>query len=90
MFNTTPIAQTKKGARVWLQGLVAKGYTGRYTVHFCPDIIVIAFREDGKRKVSPSKGGIVDLESKKVLQWAKGATTATIDYTSNAIYISRA
>ena len=81
MKTNTVIAQTKKGHRVFLEGLSAHGWVAGslYSVSFEQDHIVLALDHDnGKRKVVASKGGVIDLESKKVTRWADGATTAII------------
>lgn len=81
MATTVSITPTAKGHRVWLQALESKGYTlPRYTVEYTKDLILIQFSVDGKRKVTQSKGGIIDLVGKKVTQWADGATTASVAY----------
>lgn len=75
----TVIAQTNKGHRVWLQGIVAKGITApRFDQSFEGDAIVLKFSDTGKRKVTQAKGGIVDIVGKKVTQWAKGSESATV------------
>lgn len=90
MKTTTVIAQTKKGHRVFLEGI---GCTGqRYNVAYVGDDILISFAPEGKRRVVASKGGVIDLESKKVTQWAQGSTQATIvhDRERGLIIIERA
>lgn len=74
----TVIARTNKGHRVWLQGLTAKGFTGRFTVEFCNSAILVQFHDKGKRKLTEAKGGIVDIEGKRVSQWAQGSDTARV------------
>lgn len=83
------IAETSKGCRVWLQGLTAKGYSGRYTVDYGPNVICVRFHDLGKRKLCPAKGGIVDLVGKKVTIWAKGHTEASVVFNSDHIIIKR-
>ena len=70
--TTTPIAQTTKGHRIWIQGLDRYGMPEgtRYTVVYGTDHIGIITDTNGKRTVSKGKGGIIDLEGKKVTQWA--------------------
>ena len=91
MTTTTPIAPTKKGARIWLQGVSAQPTLkhSRYTMEFTEDCIRLYFMPDGKRGVTQSKGGVIDLESKKVLQWAKGATVAHVVYGPDVIHITK-
>ena len=84
MCNTTGktvVAPTSKGARVWLQGLAAHGWSGgtRYGVAFGDGVVTLTRHIDGKRKVTDSKGGVVDLESKKVA--ATFAHTDSVTYT---------
>lgn len=78
----TVIAQTSKGHRVWLQDLNAKygWHVGaRYSVTYENNAIILQLDHDnGKRRVSKGKGGIVDLVGKKVSQWARGSTHATV------------
>ncbi len=81
MKTSTVIAKTTKGHRVFLEGLCAHGWAAGmpYSVTFEPTCIVLQLDHDnGKRKVVASKGGVIDLESKKVTQWAQGSTQATI------------
>ncbi len=81
MSATVSVTPTAKGHRVWLQALVSKGFTlPRYTVEYHGEHILITFSADGKRKVTQSKGGIIDLVGKKVTLWADGATSATVAY----------
>ena len=89
--STTVIAETTKGHRVWLQGLQSKVDTngGRYNVLYTPEAIVVHFTPAGKRKLTASKGGIVDLVGKKVTLWAQGSDSATVVYNDNTITIKR-
>ena len=92
MSNTTVIAKTSKGHRVWLQGVFsASGRTigQRYNVAYLSNTIHIVWSTEGKRKVTNSKGGIIDLEGKKVTQWAQGRTQVTVSYTNTQIIITR-
>jgi hypothetical protein len=77
----TVVAPTSKGARVWLQGLDSLGWTGgtRFNVAFDSGVVTLTRAIDGKRKVTASKGGVIDLESKKVA--ATFAHTGTVAYT---------
>ena len=91
--NTTVIAKTNKGHRVWIQGVFAD--TGRtigqrYNVNYSSDSIHLVFATEGKRKVTAAKGGIIDLEGKRVTQWAQGATSVTVHTTPAQITITRA
>jgi len=81
MKTSTVIAQTKKGHRVFLESLSAIGWCSGmpYSVTYEPDFIVLSLDHDnGRRKVVASKGGVIDLESKKVTAWAQGCTKATV------------
>jgi hypothetical protein len=44
---------------------------------------------EGKRKVTQSKGGIIDITSKAVTQWAQGATVACVSFGIDTITITR-
>jgi hypothetical protein len=93
MKTETIIAPTSKGARIFLENVLSA--TGRpqgqrYNVVFSPDSIHILFATDGKRAVVSSKNGVIDLQSKKVTQWAQGATRATVHATTAQIIIQRA
>ncbi len=95
MKTTTVIAQTTKGHRIFLEGLSAHGWASGmpYSVTYEPTQIVLALDPDnGKRKVVASKGGVIDLESKKVTRWADGSSRATIvhDRPMGRIIIERA
>ena len=78
----TVIADTSKGKRVWIQGTCDKyGWPvgARYSVTYEPDTIVLQLDHDnGKRKVSKGKGGIIDLCGKRVTQWAQGRTSVSV------------
>ena len=82
MKDTVTIGYTSKGARVWLQSLESKGFLSaqRYDVHMDNNTILIKFCKDGKRKLCPAKGGIVDIVGKKVSLWAGGQTEAEVTY----------
>ena len=95
--TTIAITETAKGARIWIQGLEGKGIQGsHFRVHIGDATIGIAFTSapEGKgwRKVTRSKGGIVDLQSNKVTRWARGATQATItvDTQTQTVTLERA
>jgi hypothetical protein len=91
----TVIAKTTKGHRIWLQDLNAKygWHVGaRYSVTYTEDAIFLQRDEDnGKRKVSKGKGGVIDLTSKKVTAWAQGSTSAYVAISAdrNKIVIMR-
>ena len=88
--TTTVVAQTSKGHRIFLQGI---GYIGaRYDVEYSDQWITIRFKHDGtgKRKVVASKGGVIDLEGKKVSTWKRDANSVTVHYIPNLITIERA
>jgi hypothetical protein len=90
--TSTVIARTNKGHRVWIQGVfAATGRTigQRYDVNYSSDSIHIVFSTIGKRKVTAAKGGIIDLEGKKVTQFSQGATQVTVDTTPSQIIIIR-
>lgn len=86
---TTVVAKTTKGQRIWLQGLERHGIHGgaRYNVTYDKDFIVITVVPHGKRKVTASKGGIIDLVGKKVTEWAQGSTKATVEFTGDQLII---
>jgi len=96
MCNTVAVTETSKGHRVWIQGLQGKGITGDFVlVTFGPDKVTLCFGNTKLpkwRKVTQSKGGIVDLQSRKVTQWANGATLATteVDTQAQTITLARA
>jgi len=76
----TPITATAKGHRVWLQGTGRYGWPvgTRYNLSYDGDSIVLERDAEGKRKVSKGKGGIIDLTSKKVSQWAGDSEVANV------------
>lgn len=87
MKTQTVIAQTTKGHRVFLEGI---GRTGqRYSVTYSDAHIVVHFTPEGKRKVVASKGGVIDLEGKKVTTWKGLATSVNIEYNADSIIIKR-
>ena len=93
--HTVTIAPTTKGHRLWLQGLGDKSPRWaagtRYNVSIgYQSIAIIRDSVAGKRAVVDSKGGIIDLESKKITAWAEGATEALVHITDEAIIITRA
>ena len=85
----TVVAPTKKGARVWLQGLESLGWTGgtRYNVEFHDGFVTLSRNAEGKRKVTPSKGGVIDLESKKIAQVFEGCTQVAYHVNSDTINV---
>ena len=91
--TTTPIRTNSKGATIWVQDLAKHGWQGgtQYSVTITPDAIVYTKCTTGKvRKVTASKGGVIDNTSKKVLVWSQGATQAHVHITSDTITITRA
>lgn len=89
--NTVTIAETPKGHRIWLQALESKGITQpSVDVAFFEHTIVLTFSATGKRKVTQTKGGVVDLQSRKVTAWANGATQATVEVKGNTVVLKRA
>ena len=87
MKDSTVIATTKKGHRVFLENVGRIGQP--YTVVFTEDTIGVVFHPAGKRRVVASKGGVIDIESKKVTQWKQSATMATVTAEANTIVIRR-
>lgn len=92
MYSAT-ITATKKGSRVWIQGTGNKQSQwhggARYNIAYTPDAIVLTLAPEGKRGVTNSKGGLVDLESKKITLWAMGASMATITITPTTMTFAR-
>lgn len=92
IFNTT-ITATKKGHRVWLQGLEAHGWHGgdTFTTTIDGEWIVYAKATTGKlRKVTAGKhGGLIDTTSKKVTVWAGECTRALVGISDTRIVIKR-
>lgn len=82
---------TPKGHRIWLQGVHNQPtlHHKRYIVEYSADCITLYFMPDGKRGVTDSKGGVIDLQSKKVTQWAQGATQVRAVYGPNVVHITR-
>jgi hypothetical protein len=92
--ETTAITMTPKGARVWIQGLTGKGISAPFVlVSIFTDAITLTFgdtKHRGMRKVTQSKGGLVDLQSKRITAWAQGSTEAIVTVISaNTIQIKR-
>ena len=93
MKQSTVIAATPKGHRIFLEGIIAA--TGRpqgqrYNVAYTDDAIHIIWdTAAGKLTLVSSKGGVIDLQSKKVTAWAQGATVANITVTKAQIIITR-
>ena len=92
--STIAVTPTTEGTRVWLQGLDTKGFYGgeRYHVTYGTETIEIQAAPEGKRKITASKGGVIDLESQKVTTWAQGHTRALVVYdrARSRIIITRA
>lgn len=75
MADIIALTPTNKGHRIWIQALASKGITApRFTVDIAADTITISVGNEGKRGVTQLKGGIIDIQSKKVTTWARGAT----------------
>ena len=90
MKTTTVVAQTRKGHRVYLEGVHELRPVGqRYNVTYTDTAIHILWCKEGKRKVVASKGGVIDIQGSKVTMWAQGATQATIAATTAQIIIQR-
>ncbi len=92
MKTTTVVASTAKGHRIFLEGVFAATGTTtgqRYNVTFHDEFISIDFVEGGKRQLVASKGGVIDLQSKKVTTWAQGATEVAIHRHPTKIVIER-
>ena len=91
--TTTPITPTKKGTRIWVQGIKDKGITLPYYLPCYGDTLLVLHFSDVKRKgykkVTDSKGGIVSLESKKITDWAQGSTSAAVSILPTSITIKR-
>jgi hypothetical protein len=92
--STTIVAPTTKGVRIYLEGISKVGWRGgsAYTVTYHDDKIVLSqqWAVGAKtRKVTASKGGVIDLESMKVQRWAQGATSVDITYSPDYITITR-
>lgn len=85
--NTAALTATPKGHRIWIQGIAHLG--PRFDIEWGEHSITLWFGDEGKRKVSPSKGGIIDLQSKRVTRWARGATTVRWASGYNALIIFR-
>lgn len=79
MKTNTVIADTgRKGHRVYLEGLTER--VGQsYDVVYHDGAINVVFTPRGKRTVVAR--GVIDIQSKKVTQWARGAVQASIEYT---------
>ena len=89
----TTIGRTKKGARLWIQGLRDKGITGsRFSVIYYNTTAAFVFTSQGKRKVTEAKGGVASVESARVAQWAGQATQASVfvDAENQTVFISKA
>lgn len=82
MKTRTVIAATPKGARVFLEGITAQlgVLPPTYDVDYTADAITVRFHALGRRRVVSSKGGVIDLQSKQVTTWARGATEAAVDW----------
>ena len=88
----TVIADTSKGKRVWIQGIAQFGWTGgtQYSVQYTDNLIVYKRTTEGKtRKVTASKGGVIDTVGKKVTQWAQDSTSVRVAIDQDSIIILR-
>ena len=84
----TVITSTSKGHRIWLQRLASHGITGtRCNVTYGNDHIAITVVPEGKRSITQAKGGIVDLQSKRVTHWARGATHAEVEFVADSLIL---
>ena len=87
----TVVADTAKGKRVWLQGLERHGWHGgaTYRTDYTPDAIVYTRTTVGKvRRVTASKGGIIDTVGKRVTQWAQGASVVQVYISSDGAQLT--
>ena len=87
MKTETIIAPTSKGHRIFLEGVGVDA--GRYNVEYSDARITIQFAPEGKRKVVASKGGVIDLEGKRVSAWKGQADSVEIEYNADCIIIRR-
>ena len=89
MKSTTLVAKTKKGHRVFLEGTADIGWVGgaRYHVTYEQGTILLQLAPEGKRKVTASKGGVIDLESKKVSASMVGCDTVRVVHGNGRIAI---
>jgi len=83
----TVIAQTSKGHRIFLENIGRVGQ--RYDIIYADNHITVHFTATGKRKVVASKGGVIDIEGKKVSAWKRTTDTVAITYADNSITIAR-
>jgi hypothetical protein len=86
------ITATPKGHRVWLETLGNHGFPvgTKVSIEYTDKLIVITKDTNGKRSVSsPSKNGVIDLQSNKVSRWAQDSTVAHVAITDNEIVIQR-
>ena len=85
------IAKTTKGHRVYLQGLCDIGWPvgAHYHVTYGEGELLLQLAPEGKRKVSSSKGGVIDLEGMRVTSWAQGSTSAMVVHGNGRIVISK-
>ena len=89
MKTSVSVGSTTKGARVWLQGTSRYGWEplAIYNAQYAPGSIIITRATSG-RKVTDSKGGIIDLVGRSVDLAAQGHKVAHVTYTSNIIAIT--
>ena len=88
MKTQTVIADTPKGHRIFLENVGRIGE--RYNVIYCDARITVEFSSTGKRTVVASKGGVIDLQGKRVSAWRGEATGAEIEDNTDCIIIRRA
>ena len=90
MKTHTVVAQTKKGHRVFLEGTAAIGWVmgARYHVTYEQGTILLQLAPEGKRKVTASKGGVIDLEGKRVTQCMAQYSTVHIAHGNGRIAIT--
>jgi hypothetical protein len=90
MSHMIDIGDTTKGKRIWIQGLNNKGLCmPRFDVEFIGNSIVVHMGLDNKRKVCAQRGGIIDITSKAVTQWAQDSTCAIVSVGVDTITITR-
>lgn len=95
MKTETLIAETRKGHRIYLESLATVGWHGGslYRVDFDSDRILLTRATPdytGKvRRVTASKNGVIDLESKRITTWANGSVAVTVEYGESQIIITR-
>lgn len=86
------VGNTSKGRRIWLQTTERYGWNGgdRYTTRITKTAITLTKDPEGKRKVTPSKSGVIDLCNNTITEWADGCQQVSVRYTEDTITIRRA